>query len=106
MKGETVIDEETALSALKSLDVDDEGFDRIDRKILDAIVHNFSGGPVGAETLSYFIGEELDTIVDVYEPYLLQKGFIVRTPRGRVATDRTYEHLGVKRNTDTQQTIF
>lgn len=106
VKGETVIDEETALSALKSLDVDDEGFDRIDRKILDAIVHNFGGGPVGAETLSYFIGEELDTIVDVYEPYLLQKGFIVRTPRGRVATDRTYEHLGVKRNTDTQQTIF
>lgn len=106
VKGESVIDEETALSALKSLDVDDEGFDRIDRKILDAIVNNFGGGPVGAETLSYFIGEELDTIVDVYEPYLLQKGFIVRTPRGRVATDRTYEHLGVKRNTDTQQTIF
>ena len=106
VKGESVIDEETALSALKSLDVDDEGFDRIDRKILDAIVHNFNGGPVGAETLSYFIGEELDTIVDVYEPYLLQKGFIVRTPRGRVATDRTYEHLGVKRRTDAQQTIF
>lgn len=106
VKGESVIDEETALSALKSLDVDDEGFDRIDRKILDAIVHNFNGGPVGAETLSYFIGEELDTIVDVYEPYLLQKGFIVRTPRGRVATDRTYDHLGVKRRTDAQQTIF
>ncbi len=106
VKGESVIDEKTALSALKSLDVDDEGFDRIDRKILEAIVHNFNGGPVGAETLSYFIGEELDTIADVYEPYLLQKGFIVRTPRGRVATDRTYEHLGVKRKTDTQQTIF
>lgn len=106
VKGETVIDEKTALSALKSLDVDDEGFDRIDRKILEAIVHNFKGGPVGAETLSYFIGEELDTIVDVYEPYLLQKGFIVRTPRGRTATDRTYEHLGVKRETDSQQTIF
>lgn len=106
VKGETVIDEETALSALKSLDVDDEGFDRIDQKILEAIVHNFNGGPVGAETLSYFIGEELDTIVDVYEPYLLQKGFIVRTPRGRIATDRTYEHLGVKRKTDANQSIF
>ena len=106
MKGETVIDEKTALSALKSLDVDDEGFDRIDQKILEAIVHNFNGGPVGAETLSYFIGEELDTIVDVYEPYLLQKGFIVRTPRGRIATDRTYEHLGVKRKTDANQSIF
>lgn len=106
VKGESVIDEKTALSALKLLDVDDEGFDRIDRKILEAIVNNFSGGPVGAETLSFFIGEELDTIVDVYEPYLLQKGFIIRTPRGRVATDRTYEHLGVKRKTDTQQNIF
>lgn len=106
VKGESVIDEQTALSALKLLDVDDEGFDRIDRKILEAIVNNFNGGPVGAETLSFFIGEELDTIVDVYEPYLLQKGFIIRTPRGRVATDRTYEHLGVKRKTDTQQTIF
>ncbi len=106
VKGESVIDETTALSALKLLDVDNEGFDRIDRKILEAIVNNFNGGPVGAETLSFFIGEELDTIVDVYEPYLLQKGFIVRTPRGRVATDRTYEHLGVKRKTDSQQTIF
>jgi len=106
VKGESVIDEKTALSALKLLDVDDEGFDRIDRKILEAIVNNFNGGPVGAETLSFFIGEELDTIVDVYEPYLLQKGFIIRTPRGRVATDRTYEHLGVKRKTDAQQTIF
>ncbi len=106
VKGESVIDETTALSALKLLDVDDEGFDRIDRKILEAIVNNFNGGPVGAETLSFFIGEELDTIVDVYEPYLLQKGFIVRTPRGRVATDRTYEHLGVKRKKDSQQTIF
>ncbi|WP_312649846.1 Holliday junction branch migration DNA helicase RuvB [Proteiniclasticum sp.] len=106
VKGESVIDETTALSALKLLDVDDEGFDRIDRKILEAIVINFNGGPVGAETLSFFIGEELDTIVDVYEPYLLQKGFIIRTPRGRVATDRTYEHLGVQRKTDTQQTIF
>lgn len=106
VKGESVIDENTAKSALKLLDVDDEGFDRIDRKILEAIVNNFNGGPVGAETLSFFIGEELDTIVDVYEPYLLQKGFIIRTPRGRVATDRTYEHLGVKRKTDSQQTIF
>lgn len=106
VKGESVIDEKTALSALKSLDVDDEGFDRIDQKILEAMVHNFKGGPVGAETLSYFIGEELDTIVDVYEPYLLQKGFIVRTPRGRIATDRTYEHLGVKRKTDASQSTF
>ena len=90
--------------------MDDEGFDRIDRKILEALVHNFKGGPVGAETLSFYVGEELDTIVDVYEPYLLQKGFIIRTPRGRVATDKTYQHLGVTREDDHkekgQQTIF
>ncbi len=110
VKGEQVITEETAKEALKLLDVDDEGFDRIDRKILEALVHNFKGGPVGAETLSFYVGEELDTIVDVYEPYLLQKGFIIRTPRGRVATDKTYEHLGVSREEDKkitgQQTIF
>ena len=71
------------------LEVDEEGFDRVDNRILEAIIDNFSGGPVGIETLSYFIGEELDTIEDVYEPYLLQKGFIIRTPRGRVATDKS-----------------
>lgn len=98
VRGETIITVHTALEALKLLDVDDEGFDRIDRKILEAMVHNFKGGPVGAETLSFFIGEEMDTIVDVYEPYLLQKGFIIRTPRGRVATERTYEHLGVSKD--------
>jgi len=98
VRGETSITVDTALEALKLLDVDDEGFDRIDRKILEAMVHNFKGGPVGAETLSFFIGEEMDTIVDVYEPYLLQKGFIIRTPRGRVATERTYEHLGVTKD--------
>lgn len=94
--GRDTIDTESASKALDMLDVDEEGFDRIDRKILEAIVRNFGGGPVGAETLSYFIGEELDTIVDVYEPYLLQKGFLIRTPRGRCATKRAYDHLGIK----------
>jgi len=93
VKGNGVIDFQIAKDALKLLDVDKEGFDGIDNKILNAIIDNFDGGPVGVETLSYFIGEELDTIEDVYEPYLLQKGFIIRTPRGRVATDRAYEHL-------------
>ena len=97
VKGETVISRKNAIKALDMLDVDNEGFDRIDRKILESLVINFKGGPVGAETLSYFIGEELDTIVDVYEPYLLQKGFIIRTPRGRIATNLAYEHLGIKR---------
>lgn len=106
VKGENIITAETAEAALKLLDVDEEGFDRIDRKILEAMVHNFKGGPVGAETLSFFIGEEVDTIVDVYEPYLLQKGFIMRTPRGRVVTDKTYEHLGIKREQDGQQSLL
>lgn len=83
-----------AKAALELLEVDDEGFDRVDNKILEAIIDNFNGGPVGIETLSYFIGEELGTIEDVYEPYLLQKGFIIRTARGRTATDKAYSHLG------------
>lgn len=83
-----------AKEALELLEVDSKGFDRVDNKILEAIIDNFNGGPVGIETLSYFIGEELGTVEDVYEPYLLQKGFIVRTARGRVATDAAYTHLG------------
>lgn len=85
---------EASKKALEMLEVDGEGFDRLDNKILETIIDNFKGGPVGLETLAYFVGEELDTIEDVYEPYLLQKGFIVRTPRGRVATDKAYKHLG------------
>ena len=84
--------------ALGLLEVDNEGFDRVDNKILEAIIDNFGGGPVGIETLSYFIGEELGTLEDVYEPYLLQRGFIVRTPRGRVATEKAYKHLGKSMN--------
>ncbi len=91
------ITEEAAKKSLEILEVDGEGFDRIDNKILEAIIDNFNGGPVGIETLAYFVGEELDTIEDVYEPYLLQKGFIVRTPRGRMATDKAYKHLGIVR---------
>ena len=91
------ITEEAAKKSLEILEVDGECFDRIDNKILEAIIDNFNGGPVGIETLAYFVGEELDTIEDVYEPYLLQKGFIVRTPRGRMATDKAYKHLGTVR---------
>lgn len=97
VKGNGLIDLVTAKKALQLLDIDKEGFDSIDNKILNAIVDNFKGGPVGIETLSYFIGEELDTIEDVYEPYLLQKGFIIRTPRGRMATDKAYDHLHKKK---------
>lgn len=108
VKGNGDIDIKLAQSALELLDIDSEGFDRIDNKILEAIVDSFKGGPVGLETLSYFIGEELDTIEDVYEPYLLQKGFIIRTPRGRMATDKAYKHLKRERNKDSggQTSLF
>ncbi|MBQ6820361.1 MAG: Holliday junction branch migration DNA helicase RuvB [Clostridium sp.] len=91
---DSLISFKEAKAALELLEVDSRGFDRVDNKILEAIIDNFNGGPVGIETLSYFIGEELGTIEEVYEPYLLQTGFIVRTSRGRVATDKAYKHLG------------
>ena len=94
---DSLISYKEAKAALELLEVDAQGFDRVDNKILEAIIDNFNGGPVGIETLSYFIGEELGTIEDVYEPYLLQKGFIVRTARGRTATDKAYMHLGRER---------
>lgn len=96
VRSDNIISFKEAREALELLEVDSQGFDRVDNKILEAIIDNFKGGPVGIETLSYFIGEELGTIEDVYEPYLLQRGFIVRTPRGRVATEKAYKHLGRK----------
>jgi Holliday junction DNA helicase RuvB len=104
VKGNGKIDLELAKEALQLLEVDEEGFDKIDNKILEAIIENFNGGPVGIETLAYFIGEELDTIQDVYEPYLLQKGFIVRMPRGRKATEKAYRHVGRKFGEQTKLT--
>ena len=84
-----------ASHALDLLEVDDQGLDRLDREILRAICEKFSGGPVGLSTLAVAVGEEQDTIEDVYEPYLLQRGLIERTPRGRAATRRAYAHLGL-----------
>jgi Holliday junction DNA helicase RuvB len=86
---------EIALAALRLFEVDDEGLDRVDREILNLILHKFDGGPVGLSTLAVAIGEEADTIEDVYEPFLLQRGFLMRTPRGRVLTRLGYEHCGV-----------
>jgi Holliday junction DNA helicase RuvB len=86
---------EVAQQALKLLDVDDSGFDMLDRKLLHAIVEKFDGGPVGIDNLAAAIGEERGTIEDVLEPYLIQEGFIMRTPRGRVATKRAWLHLGL-----------
>ncbi|PZS06848.1 MAG: Holliday junction branch migration DNA helicase RuvB [Solirubrobacterales bacterium] len=85
-----------AQAALDLLQVDEEGLDRLDREILRAICEKFSGGPVGLSTLAVAVGEERDTIEDVYEPYLLQRGLIERTPRGRAATRRAYAHLGLE----------
>ena len=85
-----------ANEALSMLEVDGLGLDDIDRKVLKAIIEKFDGGPVGLETIAASISEEADTIMDVYEPYLLQLGFLDRTSRGRVATKRAYEHLGLK----------
>ncbi len=82
--------------ALNKLEIDDLGLDNTDKKILESIIYNYRGGPVGIETLTATIGEENGTIEDVYEPYLLQIGFIARTPRGRVATPLAYDHLGIE----------
>ena len=90
-----VVTDDVASSALDLLEVDDQGLDRLDREILRAICEKFGGGPVGLSTLAVAVGEEQDTIEDVYEPYLLQCGLIERTPRGRAATRRAYEHLGL-----------
>jgi Holliday junction DNA helicase RuvB len=86
-----------AHEALGLLDVDDLGLDEVDRRVIRAIIEKFSGGPVGLDTIAACISEEPDTIMDVYEPYLIQMGFLGRTPRGRVATRRAYEHLGIPR---------
>jgi holliday junction DNA helicase RuvB len=96
VRGDGVITAGTAAAALDLLEVDGEGLDRLDREILRTICEKFSGGPVGLSTLAVAVGEEEDTIQDVYEPYLLQRGLIERTPRGRAATKRAFEHLGVE----------
>src|SRR3989475_8185587 len=89
------ISREVADAALKMLDVDVLGLDVMDRKLLSAVIEKFSGGPVGLENLAHAIGEEADTIEDVLEPYLIQQGYLQRTPRGRVATVSAYRHLGL-----------
>lgn len=90
---------EIAKVALTRLEIDELGLDNIDKKILESIIYNYKGGPVGIETLTATIGEESGTIEDVYEPYLLQIGFIARTPRGRIVTPLAYKHLGIEYDT-------
>jgi Holliday junction DNA helicase RuvB len=89
------IDAEVARRGLELFDVDEEGLDKLDLSILSSVIEKFGGGPVGLSTLAAAVGEETDTVEDVYEPYLLQLGLLKRTPRGRVATQRAYAHLGV-----------
>jgi Holliday junction DNA helicase RuvB len=95
VRGTGVIDAAAAAAALALMGVDDEGLDRLDRELLDALCVRFGGGPVGLSTLAVSVGEEQDTIEDVYEPYLIQRGFLQRTPRGRVATPHAFAHLGL-----------
>lgn len=95
-----VISVEVAKQALSMLDVDDAGFDYLDRKLLSAVIERFDGGPVGLDNLAAAIGEERDTIEDVLEPYLIQQGFLQRTPRGRIATSQTYRHFGLLKLSD------
>jgi len=96
VRGAGHIDSVVAGEALDLLQVDALGLDRLDREILDTICRKFSGGPVGLSTLAVAVGEEQDTVEDVYEPYLLQQGLIMRTPRGRVTTEAAYRHLGLE----------
>ena len=96
VKGSGMITKEMADAALAMLDVDPMGFDIMDRKLLEAILHKFNGGPVGIDNLAAAIGEERDTIEDVLEPFLIQQGYLQRTSRGRIATRESYEHFGLK----------
>ncbi|MCZ6507406.1 MAG: Holliday junction branch migration DNA helicase RuvB [Acidobacteria bacterium] len=91
-----VIDQQSARQALALLEVDELGFDEVDRKILSTLIEHYQGGPAGIQALAAAVGEDRGTLEDLYEPYLIQEGLLQRTPRGRVATHRAYEHLGVK----------
>ena len=95
VKADGIVSSEVADAALKMLDVDNLGFDVMDRKLLQAVLEKFGGGPVGLDNLAAAIGEERDTIEDVLEPYLIQQGYLMRTPRGRVATSLAYQHFGL-----------
>ena len=100
--GDGTITKETADLALRRLEVDQLGLDTIDHRMLTAIIQNYGGGPVGLETLAATIGEEAVTLEDVYEPYLMQLGFLTRTPRGRCVTNLAYDHLHIPFDGQTQ----
>jgi Holliday junction DNA helicase RuvB len=93
--GDGIITSDIARIALESLEIDELGLDNVDRRLLEAIIKYYGGGPVGLDTLAATVGEETVTIEDVYEPYLMQIGFLARTPRGRCVTKLAYDHLGI-----------
>jgi Holliday junction DNA helicase RuvB len=95
IRGDGVVDRGTARAALELYEVDEEGLDRLDRAVLDAVVRRFGGGPVGLSTLAVVVGEEAETVEVVAEPFLVRRGLLARTPRGRVATPAAWEHLGL-----------
>ena len=101
-----MIDQEVASAALSRFEIDELGLDDFDRRMLNTIITNYSGGPVGLDTLAAAIGEEAVTIEDVYEPYLMQIGFLTRTARGRCVTQLAYDHLGIKNSNNKQQSLF
>jgi len=103
VRAEGLIDRETAHMALKALNVDEVGLDDMDKRILSVVMEKFKGGPVGINTLAVAVGEEGETIEEVYEPFLIMEGFLDRTPRGRTATPRAYEHLGLTPGRDSKQ---
>lgn len=107
VKGDGVIDQKVARHALQMLEVDERGLDEMDKRIIKTIIEKYSGGPVGINTIAVAVGEESDTIEEVYEPFLIQEGFIKRTPRGRVATRLAYEHFNYpQRSHGYQQRLF
>jgi len=105
-RAEGVVDAETASAALTIWEVDEAGLDKVDRAILDATINKFGGGPVGLSTLAIAVGEEPETVEGAYEPFLLQRGLLKRTPRGRVATSAAYIHLGLDPPSETQGTLL
>ncbi|MGD0566078.1 MAG: Holliday junction branch migration DNA helicase RuvB [Candidatus Goldiibacteriota bacterium] len=106
VKGDGDIDRSTAVRALTMLEVDELGLDAMDKKIMTAIMEKFRGGPVGIETIAAAVSEEPDTVEDVYEPYLMQVGFIQRTPSGRKATEKAYEYFKIKKKDSEQEKLF
>ncbi len=106
VKAKGKIDKNVAYDALLMLDVDELGLDEMDKKIMEVIIHKFKGGPVGINTLAVAVGEEGETIEEIYEPFLIQEGLLNRTPRGRTATELAYKHLGIKFDKNTQAKLL